>query len=937
MKKIAVILVVLLALMGGAWFTLTSFIINSDEMAQEMRTALENATGRSVQLGSDADVSLFPPQVTFGGMRIDNIEGASTPDMLTAKKVVMKLDAAKLFTATAEPAEIVMEEAEFHFEVIPGGQKNWQFAGKGQQADSFRSYFIDTPVTLQNSTLNYVNAATGSHSEISQISGTIGYQENGAVVEYNGTVGLHGEPTQLMVRMRSTDITAPATEAAPFQFVLDRKGTVFKAQGQLSTAKGEPEFVGTMEVDAQNLWGVMALFTGGGSTSATGGEAAELKAQGNMSLSIRHVRLTDVAVHAGGDAAIPTLKGALDMEYRFGKNPYLNLKPDFETVDMDALMQSYHAWFDTAPAKQQGAEGEEETPIINPLAPASTEVSPYEAFLRIVSGAVNAKIDSLIYQGRSINNIRFNSTLRPEIMAIREGFANMPGETRMTFAGNLLTNEGVAFDGKFEMQGRKLEQFMSLFTPKNTDFPPLELGLFGVRTNVAINAEQFRFSEFQARIADTLMAGSVILHRNDRPKVESYLRIAKVNLDVVGKAVRFMLPADEGVQSSSEDPGGMNFDVNYLNTKFNWLNAVGVDIDSNFLINDFVLLDRKGKRAEFNLRMGVGTAAINNVKAEYNGSNIAGSYGVRVEQGQNPYVQVDTSISELDMVDLFPDLARARNDEEWDAYLDETLEMMLLQTYRADIKARIGKLNIRDYTFEKVNTEMHLDDSQLSIEKFTGYLWDGGLNARMAIQAGAIPSMSIAFALENGNLVRLSEASRLLKHAAGRVGISGQFSTSGVKLRSWYNNAKGEIRVRGNDLSVQGFGISTLARAVPVARQVRDIENASKLALRGGVTRITQLEGMINVQGGKASTPLTTYTSSESKGSVQGSVNLIEETVDLVMDFYLLNTVEEGRTAPQLTLTMQGEIDNVQKELDTQALENYVSQRAAERALGRDR
>lgn len=350
-----------------------------------------------------------------------------------------------------------------------------------------------------------------------------------------------------------------------------------------------------------------------------------------------------------------------------------------------------------------------------------------------------------------------------------------------------------------------------------------------------------------------------------------------------------------------------------------------------------MLFDRKGKRAEFNVRLGVGMAALNNINAEYNGAKIAGSYGIRVEQGQNPYVQVNTSISELDMVDLFPDLARARNDEEWEAYLDETLELMLLQTYRADIKARIGKLNVRDYSFEKVDTEMQLANSQLSINKFTGYLWDGGLNARAAIQAGTIPTMTLAFALENANLIRLSEASRLLKHAAGRIGISGQFSTSGVRLRSWYNSAKGELRVRGNDLSVQGFGISTLARAVPVARQVRDIENASKLALRGGVTRITKLDGMINVDGGKASTPITSYASNESEGSVSGSVDLIKETVDLVMTFHLLNTVEEGRTTPELTLTLQGDIDNIQKELDTQNLENYVSQRAAERALGRDR
>lgn len=933
MKKIAIILVALLALIGLAWFVLTAVIIDSDEMAEELTTALSSATGRDVQVSATSEVALFPqPQVTFNGLKVSNIEGASSPDFISTPRFTLKLDMAALLTGSAKPSEILLEDAVFDMEVLPGGQKNWQFTDGAQQSEGFHSYFVDTPVRLEKSLLRYVNAATGSRSELTDISGTLGYEDDGATVVFNGDVSLHKHRSQVMARMRSVDLTADATPDAPFQLVLDHLGTTFKAQGTLSSATNEPEFTGVAEIDSPNFWGALGMLSGRQpETANSNASSTRVTAKGDITLSMKRVLLSGVDILAAGEGTIPAIKGALDMEYRFGKSPYLDFKPSFETIDMDYLIESYEAWY-LADVPAVTAEAEEEIDFAN-----TESADPLDSFLRVATGQLNLQVDSLIYHGRSINDIRLLADMQPRRMAVRQGRANMPGQTRMVFSGLVLAREaGLGFDGKFEMQGREMEQFLSLFTPKDIDVPPLDLGAFGIRTNFSLDAEQFRFSEFQARVAETRMAGAVILRRGDRLKVESYLRIAGINLDTLGKAAAFMLPEDAGVKSTSSGENGDElFDVQYINTTFDWLNGVGVDVDSDFLVQDFVLLGRKGGRSQFHVEMGVGTLVVDKINAEYNGAKITGAYGVRAEQGQNPYIQIDTTISELDMVDLFPDIARSHNDDEWEAYLEKPFEFLPLQTYRADIKAKIGKLNMRDYTFENVQTEINLADSRLTFEKFTGYLWNGGVNLRAAIQAGTIPSLSLSFALENANLVRLSEATALLKHAAGLVGVRGQVTTSGVSPRSWLTNGTGQIQVTGKEISVQGFGISTLARAVPVARQVRDIERAREQALRSGVTRITALNGMINVADGVASTPRMTYSADESSGAVQGSVDLIRETVDLVMDFYLLNTREEGENPPMLSLRLRGQIDSIEKELETQQLENYVSQKAAARALGR--
>lgn len=942
MKKIAIILAVLLVLVVGAWVALTKFIIDSDEMAEQLTTALTEATGREVLVSRTAEVSLFPtPQVAFNGIRVNNLDGASTPHFISSPRFIVKLDMADLLGATASPSQIVLEEAEFNLEVLPGGQKNWQFTGERRRSDAFRAYFLETPIRLSKSMLRYVNAATGTRTALGGIEGTIGYDDGGQVMEYTGDVEINGSKSRVMTRMRSVDLTAQDVPDAPFQLVLEHAGSTFKAQGKISNASKEPEFIGEVEMDAPNLWGVIGMFSGVGYEGASTTDGAGVTAKGSMTMSMGGVRLADVMLNAAGAAAIPALKGKLDMEYRYGKSPYLRLQSDFETIDMDYLLSSYEAWSFAEPAPAGEKGGDAAQPGAGDDGEAgNTELSTsLESFLQVASGAVELRVGSLIYHGSSINNIRLDSTLQPRRMTIREGRADMPGKTRMVFSGVVGNREeGLGFDGKFEMQGQEMEQFMSLFAPKDVEVPPLDLGRFGIRTNVALDKEQLRLSEFQARVADTRMAGAVILRQGERPKLESYLRVADINLDTVGKAIAFMLPEDEGIKSSSQGaPGDDIFDVTYLNTRFNWLSAINIDIDSDFLVQDFVLFGRKGGRADFHVELGVNKLVVDKINANYNESRITGAYGVRVEQGRNPFIQIDTTIDELNLEDLFPDLAHAHNDEEWQVYIDEPLELLLLQTHRADIKANIGKLNIRNYTFDNIDTRITLDKSRLTVEKFAGYLWGGSINMRAAVQAGTIPSAALTFALENSNLVQMSQASRLLKYAAGLVGSSGQVSTSGVTLRSWLSNAKGELRVSAADVSVQGFGISTLARAVPVARQVRDIERAREQALRGGITRISRLNGLINIHDGKASTPQMNYTAVESRGSVQGMVDFINETVDLMMSFVLLNTEKDGESPPVISLKVKGDIDEVEKELDTKQLENYVSQSAAERALGRDR
>lgn len=936
-KKIVISLVVLAVLIAGVFFALPAIIIDTDEMGQELTSALRDATGREVQISQTASVKLFPtPEVSYDGLTVSNVESASTQDFLSASKLTMQLSIMDLLSGSVQPSRIALDNATINFEVLPNGSQNWRFEGNGK---AFSHYFLSTPVQLNKAAVNYVNAATGGSSQVTDTTGALQFEDAGKAVSFKGEVKLHGHMSDVMLRMSSVDMTGDATPEVPFQMVLEHLGSTFTANGRLSSVNRDPEFIGRVKMESSNLWSAVGLVTGKQPQDISGAPDSAVTAEGDIRLSTRRILVEEMDILAPGVGDIPVLKGKLDTEYAFGINPRLLVSANFETIDYDSLHDSYGKWHFTDPV-MKGTEadaGMEDMDGGAITSPREEERDPLADMLNQLRGAVAINLDSFIVNGRSLNDIVLRADIQPGVVRLTRGTARMPGETVMSFAGELRKKEhGPTFDGKFQMQGKQMESFLSLFTPEGVTVPQLELGRFAMRTNLSLSSIQLRFSEFQALVSDTRMAGSLIFHRGDRLKLESYLRIANINIDTLFKTAQYLIPDSGGVKKNTTGAGGEQlFEAQYLNTSYNWLTSVGVDVDSDFYLQDFVLWKRKGETAKFNLQLGVGRVALADVDASYNESQITGTYAIEAQTNVNPRFTAAGTVSELDMVDLFPDLARARNDKEWQEYLDQQIELLALLTYRGEMKMRFGKLIMRNFEFRDVNAEALLENNVLSVDRFDATLWSGRIESRFRIMAGTIPSFSSSFRMANASLTRLAESTALLKHAAGNVNLSGQIATSGISLRSWYNNVQGEIRVQARDISVQGFGITTLALAVPVARTVNDVERAADIATNGGVTRMDTLQGAINVAEGKANIPQILFTSDKANGSVSGMVDLVNETVDLQMAFHLLNTVEAGEETPMLTLHMTGPIDNVHKDLETRELKNYVAQKAAQRQLGR--
>ncbi len=94
-------------------------------------TAAEERTGRTISVGEDLHIELFPqPRLVLTDLRLQNASWGSTPDMITAKRLEAQLALWPLITGDVVIRRIGIFDAALRLERNPQGKGNWELAEK---------------------------------------------------------------------------------------------------------------------------------------------------------------------------------------------------------------------------------------------------------------------------------------------------------------------------------------------------------------------------------------------------------------------------------------------------------------------------------------------------------------------------------------------------------------------------------------------------------------------------------------------------------------------------------------------------------------------------------------------------------------------------------------------------------------------------------------
>ena len=134
-------------LIGGGGFIgllivallITPLFFDLNKYKPEIAAQAKKATGRDLAIDGPINLSLLPwPSITVAGVKLANMAGAKSPQMLEVKSVTVKPSLLALIGGNVEISSMTLVEPKIAVEVNAQGKASWDFtpAAEGKPAEA---------------------------------------------------------------------------------------------------------------------------------------------------------------------------------------------------------------------------------------------------------------------------------------------------------------------------------------------------------------------------------------------------------------------------------------------------------------------------------------------------------------------------------------------------------------------------------------------------------------------------------------------------------------------------------------------------------------------------------------------------------------------------------------------------------------------------------
>ena len=214
MKKVGLVLLGLIVLLVVA-VVAAPLLIDWNGYKPEIAQAVKEATGRTVVIGGDIEVSIIP-DISFrlSDVSLSNAEGAAEARMFTLESVRGKLALLPLISREVVVEELVIRAPVLHLSVDDNGRPNWVFAGAmpaPAEAETQTPGDGGLPISglklgdvrLEDGLVTFRDARTGQEVVAKAITVKATLKELSAPFTLDGSLTLNGEPVTLKVSLDS--------------------------------------------------------------------------------------------------------------------------------------------------------------------------------------------------------------------------------------------------------------------------------------------------------------------------------------------------------------------------------------------------------------------------------------------------------------------------------------------------------------------------------------------------------------------------------------------------------------------------------------------------------------------------------------------------------------------------------------------------------------
>ncbi len=514
MRKVLIAIVVLPVVAVGALLVVPSFV---DWNAHKGRVTAElaAATGRPVRIDGGLSLRILPtPTLTAAGVRLANLPGSETQDMVNLVAVEVRVALAPLFEGRIAVDSVILVEPTIVLERLADGRANWQFdvtapprqaVPRGGTTVAGLPFMVElNDVRIQDGTLIYQDATTGTVERIENINAVVVAASLAGPFRAKGEMQAGGMSLQAEFGLGRL----VEDKAIPLSLVLGTAAGAGTAEfnGFLSGFPNKPRVTGKLKAGSHDLATTLPCHSGAAACSYL---ARPLELDGTVAASADAVALNDLTFRLG------SITGTGVIDVALGQVPRANVILNIGQVDMDALRAA--AAGQTPPGAGRGR-------------PQRATAGGF-ALPTGMTAAFEIKADAVIHNATMVRQVKIAGELADGELTLNQASALLPGGSAVSMFGTVAARDGApVFEGQVEASSDNFRGLLQWLDVDVSEVPPGRLRKFEAQASIKATPTDITVTDIDVQVDVSRLLGGVAIALRARPGFGIGLSLDKLDL-----------------------------------------------------------------------------------------------------------------------------------------------------------------------------------------------------------------------------------------------------------------------------------------------------------------------------------------------------------------------------------------------------------------------
>ncbi|AIL12557.1 hypothetical protein IM40_01945 [Candidatus Paracaedimonas acanthamoebae] len=250
----------------------------------------------------------------------------------------------------------------------------------------------------------------------------------------------------------------------------------------------------------------------------------------------------------------------------------------------------------------------------------------------------------------------------------------------------------------------------------------------------------------------------------------------------------------------------------------------------------------------------------------------------------------------------------------------EPVSFAFLKDLEADVQVIIHKLKRKDITVTNLKVSSKVQNGILEAP-LSGSIYGGKLQGNFRMTADN--TLALGIDLKEADLANLTaHYSGQIKLVGGKFSLHSTLSTRGKSMYELVANLTGPIKLNARDGIINGFDLQAISQRLKQVNNIQGLLGLLTNFMAKGQTTFQRFDGDILFKNGMGTIQTMQLIANGGNGQATGTINLPGYLLNIATEFRLTDHPQ----LPPFKMYLTGPLDDPRRNLETQALQNYLIQ-----------